>query len=378
MITLAKNNKSEQIRENLLNMLITGDFKAGDRFYSENRLAKMFQVARMTINKVMAVLEHEGILERIQGKGTFVTGIIDDVREKQGVSETTTLALVTEFWRGTMFDQSYVCGQFIKYVDDQAYDKRYKIKVFNLQYENEFTPELREELKSEIYAGIILVHLPSYDLDQDMGEFLKEVSVPVIYGDKANPFLDSVEYDHEWIGWRGADVLQEFGHKNIAFLGFETDSDWMTLRIQGFTKACQENRRSCNSYQIFKIKNSTFGTEHLQRQEIAELFDKLVGHYSAVMCANDHLAGIVMDIAQENQVNIPQHLSVIGVDDDIRLREANLTTFRISGEELAKVSLDLLQKRMKQCFSCAPSVQLIKPRLINRTTTTVYEEKFST
>lgn len=43
-----------------------------DRLPSENILADKFNVSRTTTRKVLSVLESEGLIERIQGKGTFI------------------------------------------------------------------------------------------------------------------------------------------------------------------------------------------------------------------------------------------------------------------------------------------------------------------
>lgn len=372
MITVDKKTKFEQIRDNLRNMLATGDFKVGDRFYSENRLAKMFTVARMTVNKVLAVLENEGLLERVQGKGTFVTAMVETLRKQQGVGRTTTIALLSSFRPEHIYDPNFTVAQFINQVDDQAYDLRYKIEVFNFQDQETIPEGVVEELKSGKHAGIILVHLGLREGNREIRRLKQSVSVPMVLGDSTSDLVDSVDYDHEWVGWRGADYLMELGHRNIAFLGFETDMEWMLQRINGFSNGCRENRRSCSHSQIFTTKNSKYGEKALQKQEIADLFDELTGNHSGVMCANDKVAGLLIDVAGERNVIIPEQLSVISVDDDIKLRELNLTTFRFSGEELANVSLGLLKKRMEQPSPYSPSVQLIKPRLMQRNTTTVY------
>ncbi len=43
-----------------------------DTLPSENQLAVMFGVSRMTARKALVELENEGLVERIRGKGTYV------------------------------------------------------------------------------------------------------------------------------------------------------------------------------------------------------------------------------------------------------------------------------------------------------------------
>ncbi|MFA7231697.1 MAG: GntR family transcriptional regulator [Victivallaceae bacterium] len=45
----------------------------GDKLPSENMLCRKYELARMTVSKALNELEHEGIIYRKQGKGTFVS-----------------------------------------------------------------------------------------------------------------------------------------------------------------------------------------------------------------------------------------------------------------------------------------------------------------
>lgn len=49
-----------------------GDYPPGDRLPSESALAKDHGVSAMTARQAVSVLEEEGLIRRVQGKGTFV------------------------------------------------------------------------------------------------------------------------------------------------------------------------------------------------------------------------------------------------------------------------------------------------------------------
>ena len=65
--------KHVQIKENLMRKIENGDFVAGDRFYSEAELKKLFNVSGITVVRALNELVFEGYLVRYQGKGTFVS-----------------------------------------------------------------------------------------------------------------------------------------------------------------------------------------------------------------------------------------------------------------------------------------------------------------
>jgi GntR family transcriptional regulator len=61
--------------ENLLREKIaSGAFAAGDRLPTENDLIRQYGVSRITVRQALTALAEEGLIERRQGRGTFVAG----------------------------------------------------------------------------------------------------------------------------------------------------------------------------------------------------------------------------------------------------------------------------------------------------------------
>lgn len=53
--------------------LILRELKPGDRIPSETEICNIYSVSRAVVRQAMTALEYEGLLEKIQGRGTFVT-----------------------------------------------------------------------------------------------------------------------------------------------------------------------------------------------------------------------------------------------------------------------------------------------------------------
>lgn len=62
-----------QIRNKIKDWIINKDYRAGDKIPSENELAKLFQVNRLTVRQGISLLIQEGLLRSKRGEGTFVT-----------------------------------------------------------------------------------------------------------------------------------------------------------------------------------------------------------------------------------------------------------------------------------------------------------------
>lgn len=63
----------QQIKEMLVQDINSGKLRPHTKVPSEYELSRLYEVSRMTINKVMSELTREGLLYRRQGKGTFVS-----------------------------------------------------------------------------------------------------------------------------------------------------------------------------------------------------------------------------------------------------------------------------------------------------------------
>ena len=64
--------KYVQIQNYILQKIESGEYAAGDKIPSETELARRFDVSRLTVNTAVKELANSGIVERVQGKGTFV------------------------------------------------------------------------------------------------------------------------------------------------------------------------------------------------------------------------------------------------------------------------------------------------------------------
>lgn len=66
------NTQTLQIYDQLLSLILDGNFEVGDKFPTEMELAKKFNVARSTIREVISMLNAKGFLEARRGSGTYV------------------------------------------------------------------------------------------------------------------------------------------------------------------------------------------------------------------------------------------------------------------------------------------------------------------
>lgn len=69
----------EQIVDRIRALIKTGDLRAGDALPSVRALARQCAISALTAKKAYDVLEQEGLVVTVQGKGTFVAEISPNI-----------------------------------------------------------------------------------------------------------------------------------------------------------------------------------------------------------------------------------------------------------------------------------------------------------
>lgn len=90
MSARAHSSLRHRIAERLRERLLTGELPAGAQLPSEPELARELGVSRSSLRAAIALLEADGLLQRIHGSGTFVTDqplLRNDLSRNFGVSE---------------------------------------------------------------------------------------------------------------------------------------------------------------------------------------------------------------------------------------------------------------------------------------------------
>ena len=72
VVPVKKSSASDQVFEQLKDNLIQGTWKPGEKLASENELASLFGVSRITIRQALSRLAALGLVETRLGEGSFV------------------------------------------------------------------------------------------------------------------------------------------------------------------------------------------------------------------------------------------------------------------------------------------------------------------
>ena len=78
----------QQLKDMIIGRISSGELRPNDRVPSENELVELMSVSRMTANRAMRELTNEGYVDRVTGRGTFVS----DFRARSHVLEVHNIA----------------------------------------------------------------------------------------------------------------------------------------------------------------------------------------------------------------------------------------------------------------------------------------------
>lgn len=87
-MTTTETPRYQQLKDLILQRISSGELKPHDRVPSENELVASMGVSRMTANRALRELTNEGHVERVAGRGTFVS----DFRSRSHVLEVQDIA----------------------------------------------------------------------------------------------------------------------------------------------------------------------------------------------------------------------------------------------------------------------------------------------
>lgn len=251
-------------------------------------------------------------------------------------------------------------SKLISRLESAAYEKGYRILLFNTKEKEEKEAEYLEMCKSNRVAGIILcsggVHTDKF----------KGLNVPLITIERSlESGTASVECDNRQGGRLAAEHLAGCGCKNVLHLSGITDFLMPADdREEGFVEVCK--RMGLNHHEIKNNTASYMSMEyHPYIEEALEKYPETDG----IFASSDVIAAQVLQVCAKRGIQVPRQMKVIGFDDvDIAvLTVPMITTVRQPLKEMAQVAMNLMTSAIGK--QIVPSRTMLPVTLVKRGTT---------
>lgn len=339
--------------------MLAGKIRPGDKIASENELAALYQVSRHTVRKALSILEHEGLLEAVHGKGTYC---VERGRARAGNSHN--IAVVTTYI------SDYIFPRVIQGIDHVMTREGYSIILKNTGNSQKNEAKALEDIMTKNIDGLIIEPSKSeiYCKHMNQYEALDLMRLPYVFlqgtypqmKDRPNVVMDDVEGTYLLTKY-----LIELGHKHIIGI-FKIDDSQGTARHKGYIKALNEAGMYYNPDHVI-----LFHTEDRTKKPAAMVKQCVESgmEMDAIVCYNDQIALEVIRALEVYGLKVPEDISITGYDNSLIAENGpvQLTTISHPQEKIGEMVAELLLEKIKGVEDKDSKVpRIIKPEMIIR------------
>ncbi|MGO4373752.1 GntR family transcriptional regulator [Paenibacillus sp. MCAF20] len=320
----------KQIQQQIREKIISGRLRPSDRIPSEQELMDEFKVSKITVKNALTELADEGLVTRIQGKGTFVAA---DVKlagtSSMRIAAPNALPLIG-FTIPTM--KTRVIQKLVDYME-------FHLKEAGFQMILSITRESAAEESKSIRVS--LDKFPFVFIDR----YLRNIETYTITSDNLGGAYDTVSY------------LLGKGHRHIALISPENANTAVEDRTTGVEKAYIDQEISIDKNLWCHVPLDILRSD----RALAYITDFLQGHKSitAAFTLTEEIAQLTSQALQsiEGQTNV----ELISFDDP---GIPNVAYVQQDEREMARAAVSLLRDQIMHAYapqSVVVSVQLIFP-----------------
>jgi GntR family transcriptional regulator, arabinose operon transcriptional repressor len=210
-----------QIYNALLRQIYSGELATGAALPAERNIAEHYGVARLTVVKALDLLIRDGLIDKQQGRGTFVL-------PKKSSSQM--IAYIKAGWP---------VHQEIDGISEVVLEKGYRLQMLSVDVTFAKLESYIEACIGNGVQGFIIYARAGYE-DLSVYKNLLKRGISLVMIDRYYPELsvDRVVYDDEQAAFELTSRLIERGHQRIAIIpGAEVETTAVQNRLAGYRKA---------------------------------------------------------------------------------------------------------------------------------------------
>lgn len=328
-----------QIANDLKSGIYLGKYTGNDHLPTEKELADMYRVSRQSVRQALSVLEKEGLIEKKQGSGSYLTEFARMSRYR-----TRRVAVITTYV------SEYIFPGILRSMQDILYSNRCSVELFDTRNNVVRERSILETICASSFDGLLVegtkTAIPNPNID--LYYRITSKNMPVVffngnYRDIDCPFVLDDNYSG---GQMLVDYLYLLGHRKIAGI-FKSDDIQGIERYHGFIDAMKKHGLIYNSANVI-----WYYTESLDALFDSEYIIGTADNSTAFVCYNDMVANKLIDYLTARGKNVPQNISVVSFDNSYISELGPVTITSLShgsadaGQRSASMLLDLMDGRL--------------------------------
>jgi GntR family transcriptional regulator, arabinose operon transcriptional repressor len=308
-------------------------------FMTENEAIERYKVSRITVRQAFNLLEEDGLIYRVQGKGCFVAP--HDARPTKSVA-----------FLGTCIVTNGVESVLLRAIEEYVDHHNYNMLICNTNNDfNRAERYLQRLIKTKIDAIIYAGILSDTDYEKN-AQFIRYMQNNGIWCVQLDRYIPSIPSDQVFAitpdnfqgGYRITEHLVSLGHTRIGFCGgVNNSSQWD--RIAGYQQCLRDHGVEPDNNLIRRSVTED------DMPVVARRFMMIKDRPTAIFVICDEMAYRLIDSFNTQGVKVPSDMAVVGFDDFAMnsRRSIGLTTMHVplweEGVLAASVVVDLLQGR---------------------------------
>ncbi len=336
-------SKSEQVRRRLLASIKNGEFENGTPIPSDNVLSELFGISRNTVREAVSSLVADGLLVRLQGKGTFLRcGVFNE--NQHGAWRVATLI----GWepRGAGKEDTFF-NTILRGAHQQLASKGWGVALRMMRKGDSFAANFQSVGgAAALRDGVIF---GSYPVAEEDVELLEREGIPAVCIGRpsTDAAIDYVDVDHATGVSAAVKYLFELGHRRIAFIDSPSYLPAFEDRQSGFRQAHKECgiEVDCDLMVSYPIKDADL---EMRAVDALSLESR---RFTALIVYGEFATFGAITAMREKGLHIPQDVSVLSLHPNSWVMTAlglELTRVTQSTEELGRRASELLIDRTGQ------------------------------
>ena len=341
--TMKKNaltSKCQSVYDYVKGLINSGKHALGKRLPTDGQLMRKFSVSRGTVIKAMRDLEHEGLILRRAGDGTYI---------KATAVNSAFVSIVIAGLGDTQFFEP-ICARIAKACQnnklslilgtlDLTDPKEYRNEI------DQFCVHLKEQSVSGLFfapdesKSFSLLNGNQYFLDQ-----LSRLGIQTVLLDRSDrPFPESCKHDlvgidNFYVGYLQTRHLLDCGCKRIFYVARSAFLSTKEARIAGYRYAMKKAGHRVPDDWIFEGDVNNGGLA-------ARILD---GNPEGIACFHDPIAITLIHEFCSAGIGVPQQVKIVGVDDVhySPFLPIPLTTIHQPCQEIANTAVALMLDRL--------------------------------
>lgn len=350
----------KSVYDALKGQIDTGQIRPGEKLPTENELAEIFEVSRITVQKAMGMLVQEGYVIRRPGRGSFAAEHIE--QQENGKNDSADAGRENGRKMIGLIMEDFSAGfgiEILKAIDEEAQKKGYLLCVKRSCGNQEREKKILQELTEARAAGIILMptHGQHYNTEilKMVGEgmplvfidrYLEGLPVPFVGTDNKKAIKDMISY------------LLEKGYQKIGYITPPAeDAESLQKRAEGYSEICEENgirpgeadtEGDKRAYLLDTIRSTipdhqTISNREADEKRIEQFLKENPG-MEAVMTAEYDISILTEQVCTKMGMRVPEDLMIVCFDGPVSsYGEYGYPHIRQQEEKIGKTAVELLE-----------------------------------